>query len=447
MEFTVDCDPALKTHTTEAFIVIRNNAAVLTVNDCQFEGTKGKEILSIDAAKCTDYGAAISFSNCTFGGFLAAPKINALRHDRMTSIRFVDCRISTKFARPLPDGRYGDDRLQPMNLVWGAAEADEAFRSRRLTTTGALAVSGRPGNLLISPAICRFGDRPGARTGPDEPWNPMGRPNTIRINESTLDGKAGSGFQWARSVTLQAGAGFYQDIARIDLSDTKGTSNYFYAPVHELYYQALITSVFGLGALRIAIENSVTGEIYDESILRGVSDHVSGPHLMSLLARVPPIAQASLFRLKLHNAATAAPVTFDMAWQFASTSLDASFVGVEGLAEMQDWWAMSAESVRAWGRFMLPYKTDAFGAASPAPLPDLYSDQYVSSDDGRLTYFAGDVWCKAPRTVYGAAPPAEGKWRVGDQVLNQEPKIGTYVGWICVTAGSPGEWRPFGLIA
>lgn len=447
MEFTVDCDPALKTHTTEAFIVTHNNAAVMKVSDCQFEATKGREILSIDASKCTDYGAAISFSNCMFGGFLATPKINALRHDRMTSVKFTDCRVSTKFARPLPGGHYGDDRFQPMNFVWGAAEADEAFRSRRLTSTSALTVSGRPANLLASPAICRFGDRLGPRTTPDAPWSPMGMPGTIHINEATLGGNAGSGTQWTRSIGLQAGAGFYQDIARIDLGDSAGTSRYFYAPVHELYYQALFPHVAGLGTLRIAIENSVTGEVYDESLLRGISGEASGPHLISLLARVPVVAQASRFRLKLHNAGIADPVTFNMAWQFASTSLDASFVGVEGLTEMQDWWAMSAESVRAWGRFMLPYKTDAFGATSPTPLPDLYSDQYVSADDGRLTYFAGDVWCKAPRTVYDIAPPGQGNWRVGDQVMNREPKTGAYVGWICVTAGSPGEWRPFGLIA
>jgi len=47
-----------------------------------------------------------------------------------------------------------------------------------------------------------------------------------------------------------------------------------------------------------------------------------------------------------------------MAWQFASPKQDGSYVGIEGVSELQDRWAMSAESVRAWGRFMLPYKSD-----------------------------------------------------------------------------------------
>jgi hypothetical protein len=54
---------------------------------------------------------------------------------------------------------------------------------------------------------------------------------------------------------------------------------------------------------------------------------------------------------------------------------------------------------------------------------------------------------EVPSTIYAGGPPQQGTWRVGDQTLNREPKTGSYVGWVCVTAGSPGEWRPFGLIA
>ena len=53
----------------------------------------------------------------------------------------------------------------------------------------------------------------------------------------------------------------------------------------------------------------------------------------------------------------------------------------------------------------------------------------------------------ALRVVYASSPPQQGSWRAGDQVLNREPKAGGHVGWVCVAAGSPGEWRPFGPIA
>ena len=54
---------------------------------------------------------------------------------------------------------------------------------------------------------------------------------------------------------------------------------------------------------------------------------------------------------------------------------------------------------------------------------------------------------ETPRTIYADSPPQPGTWRVGDQTVNRQPRAGSYVGWVCVTAGSPGEWRPFGSIA
>jgi hypothetical protein len=51
------------------------------------------------------------------------------------------------------------------------------------------------------------------------------------------------------------------------------------------------------------------------------------------------------------------------------------------------------------------------------------------------------------RTIYATSPPTVGSWQVGDQALNREPRAGGHIGWVCVTAGSPGEWRPFGSIA
>jgi hypothetical protein len=445
MEFTVDCDPTQPKNAVGQFIMVQNNPAMVSIADCQIDGIRGKEILGIDVARCSDYGPSISVSNCIFGGFLGAPRVIGFRQDTMTSVRFVDCHLTTFFARPLRIGQFSDARRQPLNYRWGAIQADEALRSRTLLSSSAVAVSGRPGNLLVSPAICAFAESPGPASAPDAPWTPTGNLAGIRI--ALGEDKTHAVSAWARNVTLSAGAGLFQDMAGIDLAAEAGLSRYFYAPVHELYYQAVFRTMSGKGTLRIALENSVTGDVYDETVLQPGNGQVSGPHLVSLLARVPQLTQPSGFRLKLQNIGASDPVTANLAWQFASPRLDASFVGIDGVAELKDDWSVSAESLRAWGRFMLPYKADAFGSTAANPLKDLYSDQYMSADDGRLTYFAGDVWCKAPRTQYGGGPPEHGSWRVGDQMLNQAPKAGSYVGWICTAAGSPGEWRPFGLIA
>lgn len=47
---------------------------------------------------------------------------------------------------------------------------------------------------------------------------------------------------------------------------------------------------------------------------------------------------------------------------------------------------------------------------------------------------------------YMPSPPQFGNYDKGDIVWNTEPTIGGSVGWVCVRAGSPGSWFPFGEI-
>ena len=49
------------------------------------------------------------------------------------------------------------------------------------------------------------------------------------------------------------------------------------------------------------------------------------------------------------------------------------------------------------------------------------------------------------QTVSGTYPTAGG-FNSGDIVWNSDPRINHYVGWVCVQAGSPGIWEPFGKI-
>jgi parallel beta-helix repeat protein len=45
-----------------------------------------------------------------------------------------------------------------------------------------------------------------------------------------------------------------------------------------------------------------------------------------------------------------------------------------------------------------------------------------------------------------SAAPTTGTWAVGDMVYNSTPTAGSYLGWVCITAGTPGTWKGFGLI-
>ena len=47
----------------------------------------------------------------------------------------------------------------------------------------------------------------------------------------------------------------------------------------------------------------------------------------------------------------------------------------------------------------------------------------------------------------GTQEPTNGTWTTGSVVWNDQPKKGLYVGWVCIKGGTPGSWRPFGLIS
>ena len=48
---------------------------------------------------------------------------------------------------------------------------------------------------------------------------------------------------------------------------------------------------------------------------------------------------------------------------------------------------------------------------------------------------------------FGNAIPTSGTWRKGDVIINEGAAAGAGLGWICITSGTPGEWRSIGSIA
>jgi hypothetical protein len=47
---------------------------------------------------------------------------------------------------------------------------------------------------------------------------------------------------------------------------------------------------------------------------------------------------------------------------------------------------------------------------------------------------------------YDSTYPTSGSYNEGDIVWNIQPRMNSYVGWICIQSGSPGIWSPFGKI-
>lgn len=60
--------------------------------------------------------------------------------------------------------------------------------------------------------------------------------------------------------------------------------------------------------------------------------------------------------------------------------------------------------------------------------------------------FFGEVGFSPQKVDYGSAAPTSGPRQRGDVRYNTLPSAGGNVGWVCVTSGSPGNWKTFGVI-
>lgn len=108
----------------------------------------------------------------------------------------------------------------------------------------------------------------------------------------------------------------------------------------------------------------------------------------------------------------------------------------------------SGQKLYSTSRFSL----NSIGAAAGA-------DQLIISQEGA----AGQVWFQTPQLPSGqttrlrftrviqpgarAAAPTTGTWAQGDIVLNEDPIATGFIGWVCVTGGTPGTWKSWGVIS
>ncbi len=71
----------------------------------------------------------------------------------------------------------------------------------------------------------------------------------------------------------------------------------------------------------------------------------------------------------------------------------------------------------------------------------------VSQTDPRADlHVAGSIKFNDKLHLSGTEPPNFGNHVQGDIVWNSNPSTNSYIGWVCVQAGKPGQWLPFGQI-
>ena len=85
----------------------------------------------------------------------------------------------------------------------------------------------------------------------------------------------------------------------------------------------------------------------------------------------------------------------------------------------------------------------------------LQNNSYINCDDIITVTLMGNT--NIPEYSYalnsngnkvtkGSAIPLMGTWGIGDICYNTAPIAGGFIGWVCITAGTPGTWKTFGAI-
>lgn len=59
---------------------------------------------------------------------------------------------------------------------------------------------------------------------------------------------------------------------------------------------------------------------------------------------------------------------------------------------------------------------------------------------------AGNIKFQEKTFSYNSNVPQSGTWSKGSIVWNSAPELNKPIGWVCLKGGSPGHWRPFGII-
>jgi len=72
----------------------------------------------------------------------------------------------------------------------------------------------------------------------------------------------------------------------------------------------------------------------------------------------------------------------------------------------------------------------------------------INNPDPTLSFsVGGDVNNGNKRFTNSTSSPTSGTYQLGDICWNTTPRSGSYIGWVCVVAGTPGQWAGFGMIA
>jgi hypothetical protein len=97
-------------------------------------------------------------------------------------------------------------------------------------------------------------------------------------------------------------------------------------------------------------------------------------------------------------------------------------------------------------RFEIKRESSAYtGLFYGTNTPILFNNTSNGAIDNTKPYFPNGFALNPNSSQNAAAAiPTTGTWVQGQIVWNTAPTAGSYAGWVCTTAGTPGTWMPFG---
>lgn len=90
---------------------------------------------------------------------------------------------------------------------------------------------------------------------------------------------------------------------------------------------------------------------------------------------------------------------------------------------------------------------------STASAYSIFGNQYSLLATGNFSTTVTSTYTRSlegevgQREIWASAAPVSGTWNRGDRVWSTAPSASGFIGWVCVTAGTPGTWKTFGQIS
>ena len=223
----------------------------------------------------------------------------------------------------------------------------------------------------------------------------------------------------------------YQDIPQ-------GTININSAQANIVGYKATIAPYYG-GKIRFALENSSTGEIYDEWVMQATNGTTTlRQHEVELNALIRG-GQPGLLRVVIENLSATNLIFMELYKHYLFTSFNARYIGTTAspISRVQTWESI-VRTEKVTQRLQVPVLPSSVSTTTAEPEGDLNIDR----SNGNLQIYS-DRWQAFPGQDRGTAPPASGAWKANWIRWNTDSTSST-VAWRCTVGGVPGTWVAFG---